>query len=173
MSYLEFLGRPYNVVFLVTGAVGVVVLVLGRGREKDLFLVHAGLIALAFAGLTLNGAIHDLGLGDPADRFPTVLGLSVVIGAAGAGVSRLVRDRFFPPVQSVHFNDRGLEGVEARVVSRSVEAEPGSGRAHWHDGEGGLHLVSCHTSEGRIGFGKTVRLETFDEEHHSYLVQRV
>lgn len=171
MSYLEFLGRPYNLVFLAAGFVGAGVLIVGRRREEDLFLAHTGLIALAVAGLTLNGAIHDLALGDPADRFPAVLGLSVVLAAASAGVGRLIRDRFFPPVREVHFNERGLEGVEARIVSRSVDADPASGRAHWHDGEGGLHLVSCHTAEGRIEFGTTVRLEEFDDEHGSYVVR--
>lgn len=173
MSYLEFLARPYNLVFLALGAAGVVVLFAARRREEDLFLLHAGLIALAVAGLTVNGAIHDLALGDPAERFPEVLGISVVIAAAAAGVGRLVRDRFFPPVRKVHFNERGLEGVEARIVSRSVDPEPGSGRAHWHDGEGGLHLVSCHTAEGRLEFGSTVRLEAFDDEHGSYLARPV
>lgn len=171
MTYLEFLARPYNVVFLAVGALGAAVLVASRRREEDLFLLHAGLIALAVAGLTLNGAIHDLALGDPADRFPAVLGLSVVIAAAAAGVGRLVRDRFFPPVREVHFNERGLEGAEARIVSRSVDTTPGSGRAHWHDGEGGLHLVSCHTAEGRLEFGSTVRLEAFDDDHDSYRVR--
>lgn len=171
MSYLEFLGRPYNLFFLGLGVVGVVVLLVGRRREEDLFLAHTGLIAMAVAGLTLNGAIHDLALGDPADRFPAVLGLSAVIAAAAAGVGRLLRDRFFPPVREVHFNERGLEGVEARIVSRSVDADPASGRAHWHDGDGGLHLVTCHTAEGRIEFGRTVRLEAFDDEHGSYVVR--
>lgn len=171
MSYLEFLGRPYNVFFLVMGGLGVAVLLVARRREEDLFLVHVGLIALGFAGLTLNGAIHDLALGDPADRFPSVLGLSVVIAAVSAGVGRRVRDRFFPPVREVHFNERGLEGVEARIVSRGVDTDPGSGRAHWHDGDGRLHLVTCHTSEGRIEFGRTVLLEEFDDEHGSYLVR--
>ena len=171
MSYLEFLARSYNLVFLALGVLGAGILWWSRRREEDLFLAHAGLIALAVAGLTLNGAIHDLALGDPADRFPAVLGLSVVIAAAAAGVGRLVRDRFFPPVREVHFNERGLEGVEARIVSRSVDGEPGSGRAHWHDGDGGLHLVTCHTDEGRLEFGTTVRLEAFDDEHGSYLVR--
>lgn len=171
MSYPEFLVRPYNLVFLALGVVGVLVLLVSRRREEDLFLAHAGLIALSVAGLTLNGAIHDLALGDPADHFPVVLGLSAVIAAAGAGVGRLVRDRLFPPVRTVHFNERGLEGVEARVVSESVDTDPASGRAHWHDGEGGLHLVTCHTDEGRIEFGRIVRLEAFDDEHDSYLVR--
>lgn len=171
MSYLEFLARPFNLPFLAALAAGVAVLLVGRSSPRDLFYVHAWLLGVAFTGLTLNGAIHDLRLGDPGGRFPLVLLASGVVGVGVAFVGRRIRDRLFPPVESVRFNERGLEGVEARVVSRRVREEPGSGRAHWHDGDGVLHLITCHTSGGSLGFGTTVTLEEFDDEHGSYLVR--
>lgn len=173
MSYLEFLLRPFNLVFVAGGLAGLTVLILSRGAERDLFLVHAGLLAFGVTGLTLTGAVHDLRLGSPADRFPEVLALSALVAAGIAVGGRAVRDRFFPRIRNVHFNRAGLEGVEARVVSDGVDEDPGSGRAHWHDGEGGLHLVSCHSAEGRIAFGKTVLLEEWDDEHDSYRVRPV
>lgn len=171
MSYLDFLAEPYNLAFLGSAVAGVAVLLVSRRSSRDWILVHAGLIALGVVGLTLNGAIHDLGLGDPAGRFPQVLAASLPAAVVVAFAARWVRDRFFPPVRSVRFNEPGLEGVEARVVSRGVDEAPGSGRAQWHDGEGVLHLVTCHTADGSIGFGTSVRLEEFDDEHGSYLVR--
>lgn len=171
MSYLEFLARPFNLPFLAALAAGVAVLLVARRSSRDLFYVHAWLLGLAFTGLTLNGAIHDLRMGDPGARFPVVLVASSLVAAGVALVGRRIRDRLFPPVEAVRFNERGLEGVEARVVSRRVREEPGSGRAQWHDGDGVLHLVTCHTSGGSVGFGTTVTLEEFDDEHGSYLVR--
>lgn len=171
MSYLDFLARPYNLVFVGAGVAGLGVLLAGRRSGRDLILLHAGLIAFAVAGLTINGAIHDLRLGDPGGRFPTVVASSAVVAAVSAWAARAVRDRFFPRVHGVRFNERGQEGVRARVVSREVGAEPGSGRAQWHDGDGILHLVSCHSEEGSLRFGSVVRLEEFDDEHGSYRVR--
>lgn len=173
MSYLEFLVRPFNLVFLASAAAGVAVLLLARSRERDLFLVHAGLLAFGVAGLTLTGAVHDFRLGPPGERLPEILAASVVLAAGAAFGARWIRDRFFPPVRDVRFNEPGLEGVEARVVSDGVDEAPGSGRAHWHDGEGALHLVACHSDGDRIGFGENVRLEEYDDEHGSYLVRPV
>lgn len=173
MSYLEFLQRPFNLVFVAAAAAGLVVLAVSQRTERDLFPVHVGLLAFGAAGLTLTGAIHDLGLGSPADRLPEVLALSGLVAWGAAVGLRRLRDRFFPPVRDVLFNQPGLEGVEARVVSDGVEQTPGSGRAQWHDGEGALHLVSCHTAEGRIAFGQTVRLEEYDDDHGSYRVRPV
>lgn len=171
MSYLEFLTRPFNLVFVAAAVAGAAVLWLSRRTERDLIYLHVGLIAFGVAGLTLTGAVHDLRLGSPAGRLPEVLALAAVLaGAAALGV-RWIRDRFFPPVREVQFNREDLAGAEARVVSDGVGEEPGSGRAHWHDGEGSLHLVACHSAEGRIGFGRTVRLEEFEDEHRSYRVR--
>lgn len=170
MSYLEFLARPYNLAFLALGIASLAVRVIhGRG-DRDLFAWFAGLLAACVLGLTINGAIHDLSLGDPAGRFPFVLAISLVAAApVGWGIAR-IRQRLFPPVESIQFNDPGQSGMEARIVSREVGEEPGSGRAQWHDGEGGLHIVRCHTEGPTVKFGRQVRLEAFDEEEGSYLV---
>lgn len=173
MSYAEFLLQPYNLVFLAAVTAGFAVLLYARSSDRDLFLVHAGLLTVGIAGLTVNGAVHDFGLGDPAAHFPRVLFASLVLAALATGAARWVRDRFFPPIRQVRFNERGLDGVEAKVVSQRVEPVPGSGRAQWHDGEGALHLVVCHTVDGSVGFGGTVRLEEFDDEHDSYRVSPV
>lgn len=171
MSYFEFLLQPFNLPFLVASAAGLVVLAVSGRVRRDLFLVHTGLLAFGLAGLTFTGAIHDLQLGSPAGRLPELYGLAALVAAGVALGGRRLRDRFFPPVREVLFNRPGLEGAEARVVSDGVDEEPGSGRAHWHDGEGSLHLVACHSAEGRIGFGDTVRLEEYDDEHGSYRVR--
>lgn len=173
MSYLEFLLRPFNLVFVGAVVAGLAVLALSRAAERDLVLAHAGLIAFGVVGLTLTGAVHDLRLGSPGERLPEILVVSAAAAVAGSLGVRWLRDRFFPPVRDVQFNQPGLEGVEARVVSDGVDETPGSGRAHWHDGEGKLHLVSCHSASGRIGFGATVRLEEYDDEHRSYRVRPV
>lgn len=173
MSYPEFLLQPYNLVFVAATVAGLGVLLCARSSERDLFPVHAGLLALGIAGLTVNGAVHDLHLGDPAALFPRALAVSVVLAGLATGVAKWIRDRFFPPIRRVYFNERGLDGVEAKVVSERVEPRPGSGRAQWHDGEGSLHVVLCHTIEGSVGFGRTVRLEAFDDENESYRVRPV
>lgn len=172
MSYLRFLLEPYNLVYLAAAAVGAGLLLYARAaRRDDLFTVHAGLLALGVAGLTVNGAVHDLSLGDPARLFPRTLLISLALAAGVTAAGKWARDRFFPPIRDVHFNELGLEGVDAKVVSRRVGTEPGSGRAQWHDGEEVLHLVACHTGEGTVRFGSTVRLEEFDHENDSYRVR--
>lgn len=173
MSYLDFLLQPFNLVYVAAVAAGLGVLLWARRSGRDLFVVHAGLIALGIAGLTVNGAVHDLELGDPGDLFLRSLVVAAVLAAAATVAGRWIRDRFFPPIRRVMFNERGLEGVEAKVVSQRVEPEPGSGRAQWHDGDDVLHLVSCHTGGGSVGFGRTVRLEEYDDEHDSYRVRAV
>lgn len=173
MSYLEFLQRPFNLLFLAAGGGGLVVLLVSRRSDRDLFLVHVGLLAFSVAGLTLTGAVHDLRLGSPAARLPEIVALSALLAAGTAAGGRWLRDRYFPPVRHVRFNRPGLEGVEARVVSDGVDETPGSGRAQWHDGEGSLHLVACHAAEGRIEFGAIVRLEEFEDDHGSYRVRPI
>lgn len=168
MSYLEFLVEPHNLVFLGAAAAGVAVH-LASG-DRDLFRPAAGLVALGVWGLTLTGAVHDLRLGGIADRFPEVLLGAVCLAALSAWGAGALRDRFFPPVDEVHFNEPGLEGAEGRVVSRDVGEAPGSGRAQWHGGDGHMHLVQCHTAGEVLRFGTRVRLEEFDDEAKSYRV---
>ncbi len=168
MSYLEFLRQWYNLAFLMVGVAGLACSIWSRLADRNLFRPTVGLIVAAVTGLTWNGAIHDLGLGSPEPRFPLVV---VVSGAAGllaaAGVGRL-RDRYFRPISSVRFNRPGHEGAEARVVTREVRSEPGSGRAQWQDSDGVLHVVHVHTEGEFLGFGRRVILGPFDPESESY-----
>lgn len=171
MSYGEFLLQWYNLVFLATGTLGAAVALTGRSREgRDRFLPAAAALATALVGLTLNGAIHDLRLGDPASHFWWVLPVSLLAGGASGLGLRWARNRWFPPVRGVRLNPPGQEGAEAKVVSSSVDEAPASGRAQWQDEDGILTLVKCHTREGEMGFGAEVRLESRDEEEESYLV---
>ncbi|MBT8461988.1 MAG: hypothetical protein KJO44_05640 [Gemmatimonadetes bacterium] len=170
MTYLEFLGRWYNLVFLAFGAVGLVCAAWGRLLGRDPFRLSATLLLAAVIGLTWNGTIHDLGMGSPASRFPYVLLGSAAGGwLVGRWLSRL-RARHFRPISSVRFNRAGQEGVEARLVTRAAGPEPGSGRAQWQDEEGVLQIVHVHTSGEEIGFGRRLRLERFDPTSESYLV---
>lgn len=170
MTYFEFLARWYNVVFLALGAGGLLCAAWGRMRGRDLFRPAATLVVIAVTGLTWNGAIHDLQLGDPGPRFPYVLIGSVLAGwLAGRWLWR-IRARHFRPISAVRFNREGHEGVEARLVTRAAGAIPGSGRAQWHDAEGTLHVVHVHTSGEEIGFGRRVVLDQFDSSVESYLV---
>jgi hypothetical protein len=171
MTYLEFLGRWYNLAFLLAGAGGLACAIWGRIRGYDLFRPAATLVVTAFVGLTCNGAIHDLGLGSPALRFPYVLAGSAAAGwLAGRSLWRF-RSRHFRPISAVRFNRPGHDGVEARLVTRGAGSEPGSGRAQWQDREGTLHIVHVHTSGEDISFGCRVLLDRFDEASESYLVR--
>ena len=170
MSYGEFLLQWYNLLFLAAGVGGLGLALYRRRRGRDPLPVGATALATAVAGLTLNGAVHDLGLGDPADHFWWVLPAALLLGAGAGWALTRARDRWFPPSEVGGWNPAGEEGAEARVVSSSGEEEPGSGRAQWQDEDGVLTLVRCHTAEGSMKFGARVRLEEFDEEGNSYRV---
>lgn len=171
MTYIEFLGRWYNLVFLLAGAGGLGCAIWGRVKGRDLFRPAATLVITAVTGLTWNGTIHDLGLGSLAPRFPYVLMGSAAAGwLAGRWLWRF-RARHFRPISAVRFNRAGHEGVEARLVTRGAGAQPGSGRAQWQDDEGILHIVHVHTDGEEIGFGRRVRLEWFDTGAGSYRVR--
>ena len=170
MSYGEFLLQWYNLIFVAAGAVGLAAALFGGGEDRDPLRFAATALSTSIVGLTLNGAIHDLRLGDPAGHFWWVLPGALVGGALlGWGIES-ARNRWFPPVRSVRWNPPGQEGAEARVVSSSVEEEPASGRAQWQDEDGVLTLVKCHTAEDEMKFGARVRLEEYDEARDSYLV---
>jgi len=158
VNYGEFLLQWYNLLFLAVGAGGLGLALYSRRRGRDSLPVGATALAAAVAGLTLNGAVHDLGLG------------ALVLGAGAGWALTRARDRWFPPIEGVRWNPPGQEGAEARVVSSSVEEEPGSGRAQWQDEDGVVTLVRCHTAEGSMKFGARVRLEEYDEEGSSYRV---
>jgi hypothetical protein len=170
MTYFEFLGAWYNLAFLGLGAAGLLLVAWARLRKRDGFRSAATLLIAAVAGLTWNGAIHDLRLGSPASRFPWVLIGSMAIGwALGRWLWRL-RQRHLRAITAVQFNRPGHVGIEARLVTRATGPQPGSGRAQWQDEDGILHIVHAHTASGEIGFGKRVHLERFDEDVDSYLV---
>jgi hypothetical protein len=139
--------------------------------DRDLFRPAVVLVVAAVTGLTWNGAIHDLGLGSAAPRFPLVVLVSAAVGLITAtGVGR-IRDRHFRPVSAVQFNRPGHEGVDARVVTKTTGTDPGTGRAQWQDTDGVLHIVHIHTATAGIGFGRRVRLGPFDPVVESYLVE--
>ena len=170
MSYGEFLLQWYNLIFLVAGVVGLAAALFGGGEDRDPFRFAATALSTSIVGLTLNGAIHDLRLGDPAGQFWWVLPSALVGGALFGWAMERARNRWFPPVQGVRWNPPGQEGAEARVVSSSVGQEPASGRAQWQDEDGVLTLVKCHTAEDEMKFGARVRLEEYDADGESYLV---
>lgn len=171
MSYVEFLGQWYNVVFLLLGVLGAITWIAGRrGRVRN-SLVAGILMGSAVAGLTINGALHDLTLGDPAGDFPLVLAVSVFVAFLFAWGYRRLSQRYFPPVKGVQIDSPGLSGMEARVVSKNVGSDPRSGRAQ-RQADGTLHLVHCHTSEEGVRFGRTVRLMEYDPSLGSYRVER-
>lgn len=170
MSYLEFLLEPYNLVFLGLAALAAASLPVGRLTGRSSSAATAFLISAAVIGLTLTGAVHDLGLGDPGRRFPAILALSLALAAPSAWAFLALRRRLFPPTRHVALTDPGQEGEVARVV-RPAGEEPGSGRAQRHDGEGTLHLIRCHSPGGRIRFGRRVHLTEYDDETESYLAR--
>lgn len=169
MTYLQFLGQWYNAVFLAAGLVGVVLVVWGRVQRRCIFRPSVAFITAAVTGLTWNGAIHDLGLGSPALRFPLVTVVAIAAGLLVARVLGGIRDQHFRTITGVRFNRPGQEGAEGRIVTRWAGAEPGSGRVQWQDEDGVLHVVHVHTSGGQIGFGCRVRLVAFDSKSRSYL----
>ena len=170
MTYFEFLSRWYNLAFLLLAVAGVGELVRAKIRGEDRFRAAATMLIVAVAGLTWNGAIHDLGLGSAGPRFPWVLAGSAAIGWLGGRWVDVFRRRHLRPITAVRFHREGHEGVEARLVSRSVGPAPASGRAQWQDEEGELHIVRVHTEGAVLGFGRRVVLDAFDPTSNSYRV---
>lgn len=199
MTYLQFLGQWYNLIWL--GVVGIGSLLAlkarmsGRGRivartpeaggdtvgttteapEGPRTSPAAALITAGVLGLTLNGAIHDFHLGPVGRRFPIVVIASLVGGwLLVRGMSRL-RHRLAPPVTGITFNREGLEGREAVVLSGSLD-ESGIGRARYRDAAGVAHIVRVHESGGEaaeLRFGRRVRLGRFDEDRRAYAAERM
>ncbi len=171
MSYLAFLTRWYNLVFVALAIAGLAVGLAGRLARRRTTAVSVGLVAAATIGLTWNGALHDLGIGGYERRFPVILLVALLAGmGTGVALDRL-RRRLLPPVEGVLFTEPGHEGTIARVVTRAVGPAPASGRAQWQDEAGVIHIVRCHTGEGELKFGRRVRLDRFDDENASYLVE--
>jgi len=169
VSYLTFLSQWYNLAFLAIGVAGAVCAAWGRLSGRDVFRLSAGLLSAAVVGLTWNGAIHDLGLGSPAGHFPFILAVASAAGLLLAWILGGLRNRYFRPVKAVRFNRPGLEGSRARIVTRGVRAEPGSGRAQWQDSAGVLHIVHVHPAGEAMRFGRRIVLGPFDPASESYL----
>ena len=167
MSYVEFLKQWYNVVFLLLGGLGVATWFVARPRT----LLVGTLLGSAVAGLTINGAVHDVALGDPARLFPFVLAASLIVAFLFARGYQALSRRYFPPVRGVEIDSPDLGGLEARVVSKNVGCDPRSGRAQRQSGET-LHLVHCHTVEEGVRFGRTVQLVEYDPALGSYRVEK-
>ena len=173
MNYFEFLTRWYNLPFVVFILGGVIAGMVARSRRRRATVLSTGLVAAGIVGLTWNGALHDLGIEGYADRFGLVLLASGLAGAAIGIATDRVRRRLFPAVEGLAFTVAGLEGSEARIVSREVTSDPGSGRAQWRDADGVLHIVRVHSGDAAIRFGRPVRLTAFDETSRSYRVEEI
>jgi len=170
LSYAEFLVQWYNLPFVAAvvgaGVLSVVRRSVGRGWSPALFIG-------GIAGLTMNGAIHDLALGSPAARFPLVFTCALASGGGLVLLGRRIRRRLFPPVTGVTWNQRGLDGSNAQIVTAT--GGPGSpfGRARVRDEEGVSHVVRVHFEGPALRFGRRIRLGDFDEPTESYPVEPV
>lgn len=181
MAYLRFLGEWYNLVWVGAVCTGLLLLALRRRGASDaapgprtspgIVLVAAGVL-----GLTLNGALHDFRVEPIAPWFPLVAALALGAGWLIARSASRFRHRWFPPVRAVAFNQPGLEGEEAVVLTADLE-HGRIGRARHRDQTGTSHILRVHLSEddegGTLRFGGRVRLGTFDPERRSYPVEPV
>ena len=173
-AYLTFLSQWYNLPWLLAAAAGVLLALFGRRRH--LFSPSALTVAAGVTGLTLNGAIHDLGLGAIGPRFPIVAVLSIAIGLLAGWSGPRLRDRIAPPVTGVTFNQPDLEGKEAVVLSARVgEGGDPVGRARHRDAEGVSHVVRVRLAPEAavesVRFGARVQLGRFDAASRLYPVR--
>jgi hypothetical protein len=171
VNYLEFLARWYNLPFVLLILAGISAGILRRVARRRGTALSTGLVATGVVGLTWNGALHDLGIAGYEERFALVLAASAAIGALMGWLVDRARRKLFPAVEGVAFTVAGLEGIQARVISREVVNDPGSGRAQWRDEDGVMHLVRVHSGDESIRFGRSVRLIEFDAESRSYRVE--
>jgi hypothetical protein len=123
---------------------------------------------MGVTGLTLNGAIHDLALGSAASRFPAVLGLSLVSSAGLVFLGIRIRRKMFPQVTGVTWNQPGLDGSLAQIVTPTGGAGNPHGRARVRDEDGVSHVVRVHSEGPVLRFGKRIQLGEFDDASESY-----
>lgn len=172
-DYLAFLAEWYNLPWLVAVAAGALLALVGRRRHA--FSPSALAVAAGVTGLTLNGAIHDLGLGAIGPKFPLVALCSVTIGLFVGWLGPRLRDRIAPPVTGVTFNREDLAGREAVVLSARVGAGGDEiGRARHRDDEGVSHIVRIRLEDvdatASVPFGTRVLLDRFDAPVRAYVV---
>lgn len=178
MAYLRFLGEWYNLVWVGATCAGLLFVALAR-REPPVGPRASPAIALIAAGvlgLTLNGALHDFRVEPIGKWFPLVAVLALGAGWLVARSASRLRHRWFPPVRGVAFNQPGLEGEEAVVLSADLE-HGRIGRARLRDESGISHILRVHLADeegvGALRFGGRVRLGKFDPDRRSYPVEPV
>lgn len=176
MAYLRFLGEWYNLIWVGAVCAGLLLVVLRRRAAPDGPRTSPGVVVVAagVVGLTLNGALHDFRIEPIARWFPLVAVLAAGAGWLIARAASRFRHRWFPPVRAVAFNQPGLEGEEAVVLT--ADLEPGGiGRARHRDEQGTSHILRVHVADDgareALRFGGRVRLGTFDPERRSYPVE--
>jgi hypothetical protein len=182
VNYFEFLVQPYNLVWLAMIVAGVIALIW-RARLRvrgsagvpeappppvrtsiPVLLLTAGLV-----GLTINGALHDLRLDPIGPRQPLVTTISLAAGWLLAWGGPRLRRRAFPPVTAVKFNEPGLEGAVAVVLSRGIGSGDEPGRARHHGDDGVSHIVRvAPAGEHTLRFGMKVTLGPFDDTKRAY-----
>lgn len=176
MAYLRFLGEWYNLTWVGAVCAGLLLVAFRRRELSDGPRTSPGivLVAAGVLGLTLNGALHDFRIDPIARWFPLVAVLALGAGWLVARSASRFRHRWFPPVRAVAFNQPGLEGAEAVVLSADLE-HGRIGRARHRDEAGTSHILRVHLAEeeeaGALRFGGRVRLGTFDPERRSYPVE--
>lgn len=176
MAYLRFLGEWYNLIWVGAVCAGLLVVAFRRREPSDGPRTRPGilLVAAGVVGLTFNGALHDFRIEPIARWFPLVAVLSLGAAWLIARTASRFRHRWFPPVRAVAFNQPGLEGEEAVVLSADLE-HGRIGRARHRDETGTSHIVRVHLSEGdeagALRFGGRVRLGSFDPVRASYPVE--
>ncbi|MDH3297071.1 MAG: YqiJ family protein [Gemmatimonadota bacterium] len=172
MSYLSFLGEWYNLPFVGVALAGVVIGVRSTRRPRPDIRAGAAFLT-GIAGLTINGAIHDLSVGSPAERFPLVILSAVTLGVGLTLGGSLILRRLFPRVTGVTWNEPGLEGSIAQIVTATAGPDSPAGRARVRDDDGVVHVVRIHAPGASLRFGRQVRLGPFDASRSSYPVEPV
>lgn len=180
MNYFEFLVQPYNLLWLAAAVGGLIALAFG-GRRGHRALNPEGrippvrtsirilLLVAGLVGLTINGALHDLRLDPIGPRQPLVATVSLAAAWLLAWGGPRLRRRMFPPVTAVKFNEPGLEGAEAVVLSRGIGPNDEPGRARHYAEDGVSHIVRVAPA-GRhsLRFGMKVTLGRFDDAKRAY-----
>lgn len=127
-------------------------------------------LTFALIGLTLSGAVHDYAPGWQARAFlPALVGTGLLSALLTRWLVK-TRDKYFPPIRAVQFNATDLAGVAGRVVSRELGPDVPTGRVQVMTREGVVHIVRGKTRSERIGFGRRVLLEEYDDADGRYYV---